>query len=121
MSELIRDAGGVILGSKEGRSESSLMSVEQAFALSCEADCWLNVGWADNLSQLRDLNPLFGDFPVIGRKVYNNTLRRTPEGGNDFWESGSSRPDLILEDLIRILHPSVLEEGQLEYYVEVKD
>ncbi len=121
MSQLIRDAGGMILGSREGRSESSLISVEQAYALSMEADCWLNVGWAYTLGQLRGLNPLFGDFPVIHKKVYNNTLRTTPEGGNDFWESGSSRPDLILEDLIRIFHPSVLPEGSLKYYIEVKD
>ena len=27
----------------------------------------------------------------------------TPEGGNDFYESGVVRPDLVLEDLIHIM------------------
>ncbi len=27
-------------------------------------------------------------------------------GGNDFWESGAVRPDLVLEDLVRIFNGS---------------
>jgi len=44
------------------------------------------------------------------RHVYNNDLRINPGGGNDFWETGGTNPDLVLADLIRIFHPE-LEPG----------
>ena len=42
MTRLIQDAGGAVLGAVPGRFESSVISVEKAFELAREADCWLN-------------------------------------------------------------------------------
>jgi len=36
-------------------------------------------------------------------------------GGNDYWETGSLRPDLVLADLIKILHPDLLPEHELVF------
>ena len=99
MTRLIHDAGGVVLGAVPGRFESSVISVEKAFELSQEADCWLNPGWCATKAQLRSVHPLFADFPVLGKSVWNNTKQSTPGGGNAFWETGPAHPDLILEDL----------------------
>ena len=91
MTRLIQDAGGAVLGSVPGRFESSVMAQE--------ADFWLNPGWCATKDQLRSVHPLFADFPVLGKSVWNNTKQTTPGGGNAFWETGPARPDLILEDL----------------------
>ena len=99
MTRLIHDAGGVVLGAVPGRFESSVISVEKAFELAQEADCWLNPGWCVTKAQLRSVHPLFADFPVLGKSVWNNTKQSTPGGGNAFWETGPARPDLILQDL----------------------
>ena len=99
MTRLIHDAGGVVLGAVPGRFESSVISVEKAFELAQEADCWLNPGWCATKAQLRSVHPLFADFPVLGKSVWNNTKQSTPGGGNAFWETGPAHPDLILEDL----------------------
>ena len=99
MTRLIQDAGGEVLGAVPGRFESSVISVEKAFELSREADCWLNPGWCATKAQLRSVHPLFADFPVLGKSVWNNTTQTTPGGGNAFWETGPARPDLILQDL----------------------
>ena len=99
MTRLIRDAGGEVLGAVPGRFESSVISVEKAFAFSQEADCWLNPGWCATKDQLRTVHPLFADFPVLAKPVWNNTKQTTSGGGNAFWETGPARPDLILEDL----------------------
>ncbi|MBQ9185229.1 MAG: ABC transporter substrate-binding protein [Bacteroidales bacterium] len=115
MSQLIKDAGGEILGAKEGETTSRTISLEEAYILSTEADIWLNTGWCRTRADLESANPLFGKFEID--RIYNNTLRTNPEGGNDFWESGCVRPDLILQDLRRIFSG---EGGQLFYYVEVK-
>jgi iron complex transport system substrate-binding protein len=40
-------------------------------------------------------------------------------GGNDYWQSGISNPDVVLSDLIKILHPEILPNHNLFYYQKV--
>mgnify|MGYP002517278168 CR=1 FL=1 len=117
MSHLIHDAGGEILGSVTGRN-SKVISIEQAYGLSSDADIWLNPGHCrtiDDLSRVHQLFPHFGPLKK-GLPIYNNTLRTTPEGGNDFWESGSVRPDLILNDLVNLIQG----KDSLNYFVRLE-
>ena len=89
MYRLVEDAGGEILGAREGVS-SSTISLEQAFVLGRKAKIWLNPGGGE----------LPGQISI--EEKWDNTLRTTPQGGNDFWERGAVRPDLILSDLAAI-------------------
>ena len=117
MSRMIQDAGGEVLGAKPGRN-SSVVSLEKAYELSQEADIWLNPGHCRTLDELLGIHHLFPKFGPLtkGLPVYNNTLRITPEGGNDFWESGAIRPDLILSDLINIFTSG---SDRLEYFISL--
>lgn len=116
MTRLIRDAGGEVLGAVPGRFESSVISVEKAFEYAQEAGFWLNPGWCATKDQLRSVHPLFADFPVLCKPVWNNTKQSTPGGGNAFWETGPARPDLILEDLRAIFDGT---EVPMNYYFQV--
>lgn len=106
MSQLIRDAGGVVLGAESGKSESGMITIEDAYLLSMCADVWLNPGYCRTRTSLSSLHGLFPDFGPLAKHlpIFNNVLKVNPEGGNDFWESGSMRPDMILQDLIAILN-----------------
>ncbi len=117
MTRLIHDAGGEVLGAVPGRFESSVISVETAFSLAQEADFWLNPGWCVTKEQLRSVHPLFADFPVLNKAVWNNTKQSTPGGGNAFWETGPAHPDLILEDLRAIFDGA---EVPMHYYLPVE-
>ena len=117
MTRLIADAGGEVLGAVPGQVSSSVISVEKAYAFAQEADIWLNPGWCRTRSQLAGVHPLFSSFPVLEKEVWNNTLQTTPGGGNLFWESGPVRPDLILDDLVRIISG---QRGPMNYFVEVE-
>lgn len=102
MAQLIRDAGGELLGSESGKAESGTIGLEEAYAYAQEADLWLNPGWCRTREQLRSVHPLFGEFPVLQKSVWNNTLQTTEGGGNRFWETGPVHPDWVLEDLVHI-------------------
>ena len=126
VSRFIHDAGGEILGSVEGETTSSTISIERAYSLSQEADIWLNVSWCNSLGQLLGVNPLFKDMldnidrnsegrGFDGPLVWNDNLRTSAKGGNDIWESGVVRPDLVLKDLVHAMHPEV-ESGSTVYY-----
>lgn len=113
---LIRDAGGDYIYTKNTSHSSVAIGLETAYGLIREADLWLNTGMLTSLADLTAIDAKFSDAKAVReKKVYNNNLRLTPGGGNDYWESGCVRPDVVLRDLIRILHPEVLD-GELYYY-----
>ena len=119
MTRLIRDAGGALLGAVPGKQESSIISLETAYEYAQQADVWLHPGWCSTKEQLRGIHPLFSEFPVLDKAVWNNTLQRTPGGGNAYWEKGPVRPDLMLEDLVKIMSGAV-GEAPLHYYLPLE-
>lgn len=108
MSRLVEDAGGVILGATPATTASSVISLEKAYEYSLEADLWLNPGSCSSREELIQAHHMFSRFGPIahGKPIYNNIRCMNQAGGNDFWERGAVRPDLILQDLIYIIGQS---------------
>ena len=106
MSQLVRDAGGEVIGAAEGTSASSVISLEQAYEYSLEADLWLNPGSCRTREELGAAHHMFPRFGPLakGLPIYNNIRCVNEGGGNDFWEQGAVRPDLVLEDMISIMN-----------------
>lgn len=116
MAQLINDAGAHYIYTKDTGNTSAPIDLEEAYRLASEADFWLNTDQVTSLSQLAAKCPKFIDTRVFRNGyVYNNTLRANAAGGNDFFESGITHPDLILQDLIHIFHPD-LSPDSLFYY-----
>lgn len=121
LTRLLDDAGGEYLGRGDDSDRSRPVSAEQALRWMARADYWLNPGQATTMAQLRADNRRFATLPVVRRgRVYNNNARTTAQGGSDFWESGAVRPDVVLADLVRILHPELLPEHTLYYFRELE-
>ena len=106
MSQLVRDAGGEVIGAAEGTSASSVISLEQAYENSLQADLWLNPGSCRTREELGAAHHMFPRFGPIADAlpIYNNIRCVNAAGGNDFWERGAVRPDLVLEDMISIMN-----------------
>lgn len=114
MVQLIRDAGGEYIYTKNDSNTSMPIDIEEAYRLAQHADLWLNVGQFTRMNELKSQNPKFAETPVVrAGRVYNNNRRHTPSGGSDFWESGVVCPDKILADLVSILHGN---DTELYYY-----
>lgn len=120
MARLIADAGGDYIYKKDTGNASTPIDIEEAYLLTSQADFWLNVGSMHSLDELKETCPKFTDTRCVRNGyVYNNTLRINPTGGNDYYESGIVRPDLVLRDLIKIFHPELVSEGFV-YYEQLK-
>lgn len=118
--QLITDAGGNYMYTKNTSNASEAIDLEEAYILTSEADIWLNPGMANSLDDVRAMCPKFTDTPCFIRgNVYNNNLRTSAAGGNDYFESGVMNPDLILRDLIKIFHPDLIKE-EFAYYKQLK-
>ena len=106
-----------LTASVEHTSNSSApIGLETAYGLIQKADYWINVGMASTLDELKAVNPKFTDAKSVREKTaYNNNLRLTATGGNEYWESAVVRPDIVLRDLIHIFHPELVSDS-LYYY-----
>ncbi len=118
---LIDDAGGHYLFSDLTKANSVPFSVEAVFERATKADVWINPGAAESLSEIAAADHRMTRLPVFASgAVWNNRRRMTPAGGNDYWESGVVRPDLLLRDIVSILHPDLLPDHRLYYYMKLQ-
>lgn len=75
--------------------------------LGCEADTYTELAKKDKKYMLLQ--------PVKNKKVFNNRNRITKEGGNDYFESAISKPDIVLKDCIKAVYPELLPDHNFVY------
>lgn len=118
---LIKDAAGQYVYSQNNSNRSVPIDMERAWSLAKNADCWINIGQIETKANLLQMLPKFADVkPVKNCNVWNTTLKVTAGGGNDYWESGILHPDLVLQDLIKIFHPELLQDKEFTYYKRIE-
>ncbi|MBO7233526.1 MAG: ABC transporter substrate-binding protein [Paludibacteraceae bacterium] len=108
MGQLFQDAGAHYHYAHNQQSGSLPLTIEEVMAHFANADVWVgsSANSLDELARMDNKHTLFKAFRE--KKIYNFNKRITPQGANDFWELGLTRPDLLLADLISILHPDLL-------------
>jgi iron complex transport system substrate-binding protein len=117
MAQLFSDAGGNYFYARDTTVGSLPLSFEKVLKNFSESDVWLNCNYA-SLSELLKADPKHALFrPVKLQQVYNFNKRMLPSGANDFWESAVAHPDLLLKDVIFILHPELLP-GYETFYAQ---
>lgn len=115
MGKLYYDAGGDYVFAKDSSSGSLPLSFEVAMKDLRHCDIWLGSN-ANSLHELVQMDSRLMLFDAYKNKqVYNYSKRTTPSGGNDYWESAIARPDILLKDLIKVLHPNLLPDYELFY------
>ncbi len=120
-ARLIEDAGGNFLWSDNNSTQAIPLDLESVYLRAVNAGIWINPGAATSLDDIARLDERFGDLQVVQNgQVYNNNLRISTVGGNDYWESGTVRPDLVLADLISVFHPDLLADHRFVYYRQLK-
>lgn len=121
ISKLIKDAGGSYLWESTESSVSMPLGLENVFMRSRKADYWLNTGSVTSKSEIFSLDPRLGSIPPFSRgNIYNNNKRVTAGGGNDYWESGTLKPHIILKDIAAILHPGIFGNYEPVYYRKIE-
>lgn len=113
---LIDDAGGRYLFSRNNTRASIPIDREEALQMASKAQVWINVERASSMAAFTALCPQFTQTPPFtSQKIYNNNKRSNRTGGNDYYERGIMEPHIILRDLIRIFHPTLVSDS-LVYY-----
>ena len=114
---LLADAGARYLWADDETTGSLPLHIESVYERALAADVWLHPSTMTSLAELRAFDERFAEVAAYRQgRVYNNDARRGPHGGNDYWETGTARPDLVLADLVEIFHPGLLGDHQLVFH-----
>lgn len=115
-AQLIAAAGGeYVFADLSGPTQP--LDLEVVLDRAEDADVWLAAG---SVSLPPDAlladDERLGEFAAYPDAVWANDADLGPSGGNRIFEDGAVRPDLVLADLIAILHPDLLPDHDIRFY-----
>lgn len=119
-AQLFRDAGASYYYANDTTSGSMASNIEEVLMYFNDASLWVGTQ-ASSLDELGRTDSKYKLFKAYKEgNVYNLNKRMNAAGGNDYWEGGVARPDLLLSDMIKIVHPELLPEYELTYMEKLK-
>ena len=116
-AKLLKDAGCHYLW-KDDLSRGFLeLSFESVYERAHAADLWIGTGNHSSLESLAAADHRYPQFkPFRDHRVYTYDARKGAQGGSEYLELGYLRPDIVLQDLIKISHPELLPEYSLYFH-----
>ena len=119
VAQTIEAAGGRYVFSNDTVTASiAFPDLEIVLDRAVDADVWINstIGYR-TLADIVSDEPRLAALPAAqSGQVWNYDRIATSAGGVAFFELGVLRPDLVLRDLIEILHPGTLPGHEMTFY-----
>ena len=109
ISKLIKDAGGNYIYANTKGTVSLEFSIEEIIQTNKETAFWLNPGISSK-KKLMQFNP---------HSKYLNSFNNCycySSNMNYYWERSAAEPNLVLSDLIHLLHPEIKEIKKFYFY-----
>lgn len=117
----LKDAKSDYLWADSKGTGSLTLSFETVLDKAQNADVWIGPGQFTTFKEMTDANPHYAQFKAFKAKnVYSYSSKKGATGGLLYFEMAPARPDLVLKDLIAILHPEVLPGYQLHFFEKLK-
>jgi iron complex transport system substrate-binding protein len=123
VGKLVADAGGSYPWEDDPKTGGLQLSFETVFAQAGAASIWLVIQatWKSKADALAS-DPRYGELTAMkSGQVWSANKVLGPGGGNDYYERGVTRPDLVLADLVAILHPDLLPGHEFTFYQRLAD
>ena len=120
-AKLFADAGGSTAWANDSTAASIKTTFEAVYAKAARSPVWLaSTTWTTEKQALAE-DPRFAKFAAFAaHNVWNPVKGVTKAGGNPYYELGVARPDLVLADLVAILHPELMPGHEFTFYLHLK-
>lgn len=110
MAAFIADAKGNYLWKNETGTGSLSLSLESVLEKGTIADFWIGPGQFVSYEEMETSNKHYSQFKSFkNKKVFSYSMKKGITGGTIFYEDAANRPDIVLKDLIYILHPNTIK------------
>ncbi len=121
VAQFLKDANLTYLW-KDTKGKGSLsLSFESVFDKGENADIWIAPGYFTSKKQLLESNALYAKFKAFqDDNIYTPTTKKGKSGGVLYYELATTRPDLVLKDLIKITNPALLPDYELVFFEKMK-
>ena len=107
--QLLKEAKGDYLWKETSGTGSLSLSFETVLVKGKNANLWITSGQFSCLKEMIDANPHYAQFKAFQNKnVYSFAGKKGKTGGVLYYELAPNRPDLVLKDIVKILHPELL-------------
>ncbi|MCX2678523.1 ABC transporter substrate-binding protein [Galbibacter sp. EGI 63066] len=108
-AHFLKDAGADYLWKDTSGSGSISLNFESVLEKGQNAEFWIGPGQYTSYKQLKETNPHYTRFDAYkNKKIYTYSLSTGATGGLLYYELAPNRPDIVLKDIIHILHPEIL-------------
>ncbi|WP_224483273.1 ABC transporter substrate-binding protein [Robertkochia aurantiaca] len=119
---LFADANADYIWKDAEGSGSLALSLESVLEKGREADYWIGTAQFTSYEEMKDANEHYARFEAFrDQKVYSSSLTTGETGGVIFYELGPHRPDMVLKDLVSILHPELLPGHSPYFFKPLED
>lgn len=117
-ARLVADAGGRYVWDSDSLRSLDLAPFERIFELGGTTDVWLgrSIGTTSRQRLLAQSPQLARFGPVARGAVWTDDKGRLPSGATPIGVEAFGRPDLVLADMIAILHPDLMPGHTPRYY-----
>ena len=107
---------------KDSKGKGSLsLSFESVFDKAKNANFWITPGYFSSKEQLMQSNQIYAQFDAFkNNKIYTPINKKGKTGGVIYYELASTRPDLVLKDIIKITNPDLLPNYKFTFFEKMK-
>ena len=113
----LKEANGNYLWSDTEGTGSLALSFETVLDKAKDADFWIGPGQFTSIEEILKDNKNYAHFKAVETKnIYSFSTKKGKTGGIIYYELAPNRPDLVIQDLIKILHPELLPDYQLYFF-----
>lgn len=120
-AQLYKDANTDYLWKNSEGQGSLVLSFETVFEKAEKAEYWIGSGYYTSMEEVAAANAHYQQFETFKTKqIYSFSKRRSENGGVEYFEFGPLQPDVVLKDLIKVVHPELLHEYE-PYFLQKLD
>ena len=120
-AQFLKAANGNYLWKETKGTGSLALSFESVLDKAKDADFWIGPGQFTSMEEILKENSNYKFFKAVQNKnIYTSSSKKGKTGGVIFYELAPNRPDLVLKDIIKILHPELLPNYELYFFERLK-
>ncbi len=110
-ARFLNDANASYLWKATEGTGSLSLSFESVLETAREADIWIAPSQFTSYKTLEEASVHYTQFKAFkDKRIYTFSHTKGATGGTLYYELAPNRPDMVLKDLIRILHPELLPD-----------